>query len=77
MGQGGIPMQSKITEQLVAEIGKRKGKIDSLKYGQVVFVIHHGNVSRGQIIESFEPVDKPGSGSLKTLSQPINPTAGG
>ncbi|MEW6697483.1 MAG: hypothetical protein ACOY35_08240 [Bacillota bacterium] len=69
-------MQSKITEQLVTEIGKRKEKIDSLKYGQVVFVIHHGTISRGQIIESFEPSDKPGSGSIKNLNQSINPAAG-
>lgn len=64
-------MRIKITEQLVTEIGKHKEKIDDLKYGQVVFFIHHGNITRGQIVENFEPADKPGSGRLKNVSQSL------
>ncbi|GBF32626.1 hypothetical protein DCCM_0822 [Desulfocucumis palustris] len=58
-------MHGRITDQLIIEIGKYKEKINALKYGQLVFIIHKGNVTRGQIIENFEPADKPDSGRLK------------
>ncbi|OPY56011.1 MAG: hypothetical protein A4E55_02332 [Pelotomaculum sp. PtaU1.Bin035] len=67
--QRGMPMKnnikSNIIEQLINEVSKNKKKIDVLKYGQVIFVIHEGNITRGQIIENFEPADKPDSGRLK------------
>ena len=58
-------MYGKLTSQLIAEIEKHTKKIEELKFGQVVFIVHKGKLSRGQIIENFEPADKPDSGRSK------------
>lgn len=58
-------MNGKLTHQLLIEIKKRKEKIDNLEFGQVLFVVHKGNLTRGQITVNFEPDDKPDSGRLK------------
>ncbi|HBC93175.1 MAG TPA: hypothetical protein DCZ10_09845 [Pelotomaculum sp.] len=65
-GSAGMPKRNKIIEQLITEVSKYKERIDVLKYGQVIFVIHKGNITRGQIIENFEPDDKPDNGRLES-----------
>ncbi|HBC93176.1 MAG TPA: hypothetical protein DCZ10_09850 [Pelotomaculum sp.] len=57
-------MQDKLTEQLVLEIEKYRRKIEALKYGQVVFIVQGGTLTRGQITESFE-LTRPDSGRSK------------
>ncbi|OPY56012.1 MAG: hypothetical protein A4E55_02333 [Pelotomaculum sp. PtaU1.Bin035] len=54
-------MQDKLTEQLLSEIEKYKDKIEALKYGQVVFIVQGGTLTRGQITESFN-LTRPDSG---------------
>ncbi|GBF32625.1 hypothetical protein DCCM_0821 [Desulfocucumis palustris] len=62
---GGAQTQSKLTEQLLSEIEKHRERIEALRFGQVVFVVHKGILTRGQITENFEPADRPDSGRSK------------